>query len=117
MEILVPISLFVMIFGITVVALYFRSRSRQEVQATIRAVIESGQSLSTEVLQELTASLHPTQNDLRRGVVLVSIGLALVVLGWSVGEEDAFGALLGVSAFPFFTGLAYLGLWFFNRDA
>ncbi len=117
MEILVPISLFAMIFGISTVVLYYRYRARQDMQSTIRAVIESGQTLSTDVLEELTTALHPQRSDLRRGVVLVSLGLALVFLGWAIGEEDAFGPLLGVSAFPFFTGLAYLGLWFFNRNA
>lgn len=117
-EVFVPLGLFLMIFLIIAVVMFFRFRSRQELQMTVRAAIDSGQALSADVLQELTAALHPQRNDLRRGIVLVAIALGFVALAFAVGshEEVVVAPLLGISAFPFFTGLAYLALWFFNRD-
>jgi hypothetical protein len=116
LAIFVPISMFIMIFGICAVVMFYRHRGRQELQLTVRSAIDSGQALSAEVLGELTAALHPKKNDLRRGMVLVAIGLAFVALGYAIGQDEAVGPLLGVSAFPFFTGIAYLVLWFLNRD-
>lgn len=115
-DILVPIAMFIMVFGIAAVVMFFRFRSRQELQLTVRSAIDSGQALSAEVLEELTAALHPKKNDLRRGMVLVAIGLAFVAFAYAVGRDQAVGPLLGISAFPFFTGIAYLVLWFLNRD-
>ncbi len=115
-EMFVPIAMFIMIFGICAVVMFYRFRSRQELQMTVRSAIDSGQALSAEVLSELTSALHPKKNDLRRGMVFVAVGLAFVAFSFAVGEEDAVGPLLGISAFPFFTGIAYLILWSFNRN-
>ncbi len=117
-EVFVPLGLFLMIFLIIAVVMFFRFRSRQELQMTVRAAIESGQALSADVMQELTAALHPKRSDLRRGIVLVAIAFGFVALAFAVGtrQGDVVAPLLGISAFPFFTGLAYLALWFFNRD-
>ena len=115
-DIFVPISLFAMIFGICAIVTYFRHRNRQELQVTVRAALDSGQPLSPEILEGLTAALYPQKNDLRRGVVLVAIALAFGALAFGVGEDDAFGPLLGVAAFPLFTGIGYLALWFFSRQ-
>ena len=114
--IFVPISMFIMVFGIAAVVMFYRFRSRQELQLTVRSAIDSGQALSAEVLEELTAALHPKKNDLRKGMVLVAIGLAFVAFAFAVGEDEAVGPLMGISAFPFFTGIAYLVLCFLNRN-
>lgn len=114
----VPIALFVMIFAIVAVVMFFRFRNRQELQITVRAAVDSGQPLSAEALESLTAALQPKRNDLRRGVILLAIGLAVVCFAYAVGaqEGDVVGPLLGISAFPFFTGLASILLWFLSRD-
>ena len=115
-EILVPISMFAMIFGIVAVVMFYRFRNRQEMQTTVRAVVESGQPLTAEVLEELTAALRSKSNDLRRGVLALALGFAFVVLANVVGNDEAYRPLLGVSAFPFFIGIAYLVLAFTARD-
>ena len=115
-EIVVPLGMFLTIFAIIGIVMFFRFRTRQELQLTVRAAIESGQNLSAEVLEELMASLDSARNDLRKGIIAVAVGLAFVFFSFAIGEEDAEGPLLAISAFPFFIGLAYLGLWFFNRD-
>ena len=113
--IFVPLGLFLMIFGVFAVVMFFRYRTRRELQMTVRAAIESGQELSAEVLGELTSALDAKRNDLRRGIVAIAIGLAFVAFAFAIGEQDALGPLLGLSAFPFLTGVAYLVLWFLDR--
>ncbi len=115
-EIVVPLAAFTMIFGICAVVFYYRYKSRQELQLTVRSAIDSGQPLSAELLVELTASLYAKRNDQRRGVICVAVGLAFICLAMLIGEHGPSGPLLGISAFPFLVGVAYLVLWRMNRD-
>ncbi len=116
-EIFVPISLFTMIFGIVAIVTFFRFRNRQELQLTIRATLDSGQALSSELLEQLTAALQPQRNDVRRGVILLSIGLAFICFAFLIGRENAFGPMLGLSAFPIFTGFAYLLMGYLGQKS
>ena len=47
-------------------------------------------------------------------MVFVAVGLATVVLALAVGGTEM-PTMLGVSAFPFLIGAAYLWLWRLNR--
>ena len=112
---LVPIVLFLTIGGVVSLIYYFRYRTRQAIQLTVRTAIEQGQNLTPEVLEGLTDSLQSRNADLRRGVISITVGLALFAFGNLIGEEDAKAPLMAVSAFPMLIGLAYLGLWFFLK--
>ncbi len=117
-EIVVPVALFATLLCIVAIVMMFRYRIRKEMQLTMRAAIQSGQELSPEVLAGLTAALQPSRSaDLRRGVVGLGLSLAFVGLAFAVGEPDATGPLLGLAAFPFFIGLAYLAIWRLNPNS
>ena len=112
----VPIIMF-LVLGVCVgLALHYRFKSRQEMQMTVRVVAESGHTMSPEALRELTEALFPPRSDQRRGVLLLSVGVAFVVFAFLVDEGEAVGPLLGLSAFPFLMGLTYLGLSVLNKD-
>ncbi|XOV81959.1 MAG: DUF6249 domain-containing protein [bacterium] len=115
-EIIVPLGFFTMVFGTAAIVMYFRFRSRQELQLTVRATLDSGQALSAELLEQLTAALHPQRNDIRRGVILLAIGLAFVCFAFILGDPDSFSPLLGLSAFPIFTGAAYLLMGYMGQN-
>ena len=112
---LVPIALFLTIGLVLAFNFYFRYRTRQTVQATVRTAIEQGQQLTPEVLEGLTDSLNSRNADLRRGIISVAIGLGLLVFAQAIGEPDVVGPLMGISAFPLLIGAAYLGLWYFLK--
>lgn len=112
---LVPIVLFVVIGAVIALIAYFRSRARAQIQMTVRAALERGQELTPEVLKSLADSLNSPHGDLRRGVISIAIGVAVSLFAVLVGEEEATGPLLAISAFPFLIGIAYLGLYFFLR--
>ena len=112
---LVPISMFLAITIIFGLLLWFRFRARQELQLTIRSAIERGQDLSPEVLASISDSLSSKFGDLRRGILAIAVGIGFFVFANLIGEEDAVGPLLGISAFPFAIGIGYVGLWFFTR--
>lgn len=114
-EMSVPIVLFLTIGGVIALNFYFRYRTRQAIQLTVRTAIEQGQTLTTDVLEGLTESLNSRYGDLRRGVISIAIGIAIAIFAVVLGEEDAEGPLLAISGFPFVLGVAYLGLWYFLK--
>jgi Na+/H+ antiporter NhaD/arsenite permease-like protein len=118
---LVPIAVFVMIAVIVVVPRYLRSLERQKMAETLRAAIEKGQPLPPEMINVLTADVKPPpspQRDLRRGMLLLAVALALVVMGLLVGqgEPDATYPMIGLAAIPGFIGLAFIAMSRLGRD-
>lgn len=110
----IPISFFIATVLVVWIVIAFRYRSRRDVQATYRAAIERGQELTPELLDRL-GDTQPKNRDLRRGIVLVGVGLAFAIFGATLGEEDAVRPMLAIGVFPFLLGIAYLGLWKFSR--
>lgn len=110
-DILVPLGMFLLIGCVAGLSIYYRYRARSEMQLTVRSAIDSGRDLSPALLAELTQAVYPRRSDLRKGVVFVALGLAVLVLAFFIDEQDAVKPLIGVSAFPFMIGIAYLILW------
>ncbi len=111
----IPIVSVIVIGVIFALFFYYRHKTRTEIQTTVRAAIERGQELTPEVLERLSDSLNTKFGDLRRGVVSIAIGMAVYAFAFFLGEDDAMGPLMGISAFPFLIGIAYIGLWYFIR--
>lgn len=112
---LVPITLFVSLALIAGLLIYFRFRTRREVQQTLRSAIDKGQELTPEILERIGEPRRPAQADLRRGVIAISLGAGCAAFGLVLGEQDAVQPLLAIAAFPFLVGLAYLSLWLFRE--
>ena len=112
---LVAIALFAAIALIVCLLLYFRYRSRESIQATIRQAMEKGQELSPEILDRLGEPRKSGSADMRRGIIGLAIGVAIAGFGVLLGEEDAVRPMLAISSFPFVVGIAYLGLWQFSK--
>lgn len=111
-EIAIPIVFFICITIMIVVPIVIssvnRNRERTRLHETMRVMVEKGQPVSPEFLQSLTppATTRPPSNDLRRGVVLLAIGLGLAGLGLALGVDF----FVGVAAFPGFLGVGFIGL-------
>lgn len=112
----VPMVMFAAIAVILCTYYYFRHRTKQAVQETVRTAIKQGQQLTPEILERLGQSPQPENADLRRGVISISIGLGIAAFGVLVGEQDAIRPMLAIGSLPFLVGLAYLGLWRFGRS-
>lgn len=123
MEILIPLTFFAMIAALVIVPRYFKSQERQKMAETLRAAIEKGQPLPTEVIEAMSSNvrspgLPPSpQRDLRTGVIWLSIGVGFAALGVliSFDEPDALFPCLGLATFPTFIGLAFLALGLLNK--
>ena len=119
--ILVPIVMFIAIAVVLCVYYYMRHRTGEAVQKTVQTAIEQGQELTPEILERLgqAPKRKPADlklADLRRGVILISVGLGIAAFGALVGEDDATRPLLAIGALPFLIGVAYLGLWKFGKS-
>ncbi len=111
------------IVAIVLVPRYFRSRERQAMQATLRAAIEKGQPLPSEMIDALSRDVRPTPSaprDLRTGVIWIGVAAGIVGMAYALGYSgtdaaDSFWPLVGIAAFPGFIGLAFLIMALVNR--
>ena len=113
-EELIPIAMFITIALIFFIVLYFRQRSRSDMQQTIRLALERGTELTPELINRLGAPAEPSKNrDLRIGLIWMSLAVGLALCGLAVPDPSGYalkGTLAG-AAFPFAIGLAYLIMW------
>ncbi|MCJ7556224.1 MAG: DUF6249 domain-containing protein [Gammaproteobacteria bacterium] len=113
-ELMIPITLFISIAVVVVLGLYYRHRSRVEVQKSLRQAIEGGQQLTPEFLKLLGDPPRHPRADLRRGIVILALAAGFALFGLLLGEEDAVQPMLAVASFPGVIGVAYLLLWKFG---
>ena len=112
-EDLIPMVLFITIGAIFALAFYLKYKTRHDVQNTVRAAIERGESLSPELIETLAVSISSPYADLRKGVISLALGAAGMSFAALLGQEDAMGPIMALSVFPILVGIAYLGLWYF----
>lgn len=116
----IPIVMFIAIAVVLCVYVYMRHRTSEAVQKTVQTAIEQGQQLTPEILERLGQAPQrrvsdDEKPDLRRGVILITVGLGIAAFGMLVGEDEAVRPLLAIGALPFLVGVAYLGLWRFSK--
>ncbi len=113
-EELIPIAMFAAIALIFFIVLYFRQRSRADMQQTIRLALERGTELTPELISRLGAPAEPSKNrDLRLGLIWMALAIGLALCGFAVPDPtgNALRGCLAGAAFPFAIGLAYLVMW------
>ena len=100
----VLIVAFIMYFGF--------SKSRMQ-HRTIRMLAEKGQPIPAELLAPPTPQVRQ-RSDMRRGIVLVMVGIALMICfgAWNDWEGGAWA----IGVIPFVIGLGYLLVWKLEGD-
>jgi hypothetical protein len=110
------------IASVIIAVLYFRYRTRADRMKVLQTLAEKGQPIPQELLTgALGSSGTSPPNYITRGIVLISIGLAMIVF-FTVAVSAIFGGIHGdnltapfLGAFPLFLGLAYLGIGVYQR--
>ncbi len=77
-------------------------------QDTIRVALDKGQELSPELIDRLGHPKAAKDRDLRLGVIWLAVAIGIALFSFAIPEEEATGPLLGIAAFPFVIGVAYL---------
>jgi hypothetical protein len=109
--IVVPVTLFLAILLGVVSTHMLRIRKQAQLHQTLRLMIEKG----TDIPPELFAPPNAAHSDLRRGLVLVGIGLSLLIL---IGMVEGFASgSWAVGLIPAFIGAAYLIVWRYSQRA
>ena len=121
-EILIPLAPFLMVAAIVIIPRWYRTNERREMQKTLRAAIDKGQTLPSELVDALSKdSVRPpatAARDLRLGVILLSVGAGIALMGYAISfeEMDALYPISGVAAIPAMIGLAFIILSVFNKN-
>jgi hypothetical protein len=111
------------IAAVCIVPFWLRSQERIRVQETLRAAIESGQPMPTEMMETAARNINirpvpSPSRDLRTGIIWLGVGLGFVAMGvaWGYEEPDVTFPMIACAAFPIFIGLAFIALSFLNRS-
>ncbi|NOX83218.1 MAG: hypothetical protein GXP06_09590 [Alphaproteobacteria bacterium] len=112
-DILIPFFVFSSLAVILVAAFHFSYKKRQAIHDTIRLSIEKTGAVDGTLVESILRDNVGPNADLRKGIILISVGAAFVILGYAIGEPDAIGPLMGVASFPGLIGLAYVAFHFF----
>ena len=115
-EVWIPLSMFIGLAVVLSLWVWFRYKAKKELQLTIRTAIEKGQGLSPELIEDLVNPPVSPQRDLRRGVISLVIAVAIALFAVFIGEEDAFGPLMGIAMFPLSIGAGYLLMHRFGKS-
>jgi len=103
---------FLTIFGapvlIVAVIMYFGFSKNRMMHRTIRMMVEKGQPVPPALLAP-PAPAQRQRSDMRRGVVLVMIGLGLMI--FLAAANDWEGGAWSIGIIPFLIGAGYLLVW------
>ena len=120
-EVLVPLAFFAMIVAIVALPTYFKTKERTRLHDTLRVAYERGQPVDPALIEMIQRGekIRPTaERDLRVGIVLIAVALAMITMGAVIGRvehDEGLWIMSGVAAFPGFIGLAFLAFWAAKR--
>ena len=107
----IVLIVFLSIFGapvlIVAVIMYFSFSKTRALHRTVQMMVEKGQEVPVALLNPPPAQRQ--RSDLRRGVVLVMIGLGLMIFFAAVNDWEGGAWSLGI--IPFLIGAGYLLVW------
>ncbi len=86
---IVGVVFWVFLAAVILVPVYLRYRDRGRLHETLRIAYEKGQPVPPELIEALQSNVAPAQpstpdRDLRRGIVLVAVGLGFAGLGYGL---------------------------------
>jgi len=121
--------------AIFLVPRYLKSRERSKLLDTLKVAYEKGQPVPPDLIEALqrgdvpsvrSTEISTSESDLRRAIVLISVGVGIALLGyglyWGISyASDEGGAITGAAvagcgAIPGLIGVAYLVLWLARRQ-
>ena len=111
--IVVPLIVFASIVLIIAMPFYFHHRNRRVIYDALKTSVEKTGEADPKLIAAITHDAIGANGDLRRGILLVALGVALAVIG-ALSNGDLLGApLWTIALLPGLPGAAYIGFHFF----
>lgn len=111
-DIMIPITLLISFTILIGANIFFSSKNKKEVQITIRKMLDSGVSITPEVLDKLGSFKSAKALDLRRSFVLIGLSVACVLAGLIINQPRI---AFAIAVFPLMLGLALFISWKTNH--
>lgn len=112
-EVLIPLVVFGSIAVIVVSAFYYSYKKRTVVYDAIKVAIEKTGSVDPALVEAIIRDNIGPYADLRKGIILIALATAFILLGLAIPDEEAVRPMMGIAAFPGLVGLAYVAFHFF----
>ena len=114
---LIPLFAIGMPLGMVIAIFYFDTKNKDKFHSTLQKIIESGQEVSPELLQNIpgykTEKENGKRNDIRTGTITSGVGIGIALFGqFGVSETP----LVGIGLLVFSIGLAFLAYGIYNKD-
>ena len=118
-QIIIPIALFLFITIVIIIALNltFQYLQRRLALETAKRALENHQQVDSSLIEAIVKDKRDASSDLKRGVLLAASSVATMIFSFalgSMGYNQAFKAMMGISAFPGLIGLTYLSFHFLS---
>ncbi len=88
------------------------SKNKADIQQTIREALDKGSELTPELIEKMNISRSPKVADLRRGIVLIALGIAAMLAGSISGDTEE---MMAIGMFPLLLGAGFLTVWKINK--
>jgi hypothetical protein len=111
--IFVPFVVFTSLAVIIVSAFYFSYKKRRVVYDAIKVAIEKTGSIDPALVEAIIRDNVGPYADLRKGIILIAVAAAFVLLGYNIPDDEALRPMMGVASFPGLIGVAYILFHFF----
>ena len=112
-DVLIPMVVFGSLAAIVISAFYFSYKKRTVVYDAIKVAIEKTGTVDAALVEAIIRDNVGPYADLRKGIILIAVAAAFMVLGVFIDDQEALGPMIGVASFPGLVGFAYVAFHFF----
>ena len=113
---LIPLAGIAMPVGIVWIIFYYDNRTKEQFNATLQKLIESGQELSPELLESVPgykAGKGTDKDDIRSGLITSGVGIGIALFG-HFGAEDQ--AVFGIGLLVLSIGVGILAYGIYSKN-
>ena len=113
---LIPLAGIAMPVGIVWIIFYYDNRTKEQFNATLQKLIESGQELSPELLESVPgykAGKGTDKDDIRSGFITSGVGIGIALFGHFGAEEQA---LFGIGLLVLSIGVGILAYGIYSKN-
>ncbi|WP_206484337.1 DUF6249 domain-containing protein [Thalassotalea sp. G2M2-11] len=104
----IPIAILISFTIVILAIVFFNHKNKNELQTTIRQILEKEGEITPEILNGLTPLKKGKILDLKRSLVLISLSIACLLAGLILGHTKIF---LAIAVFPLMLGIALFISW------